>query len=150
MGIEDILSSEKSFRYRLLDRMRTDCEYYLGYGNRAAKHLWGNTEEKQIEYMKALWNSFADDEKPEWLSFEKILEYEKEMVLKPDFNSRAIEQISFEELLPSTVGAALDAHFSEQGWELQLWHVGESSGYQVFFGTGVQVDNLYEYGFPYL
>lgn len=23
-------------------------------------------------------------------------------------------------------------------------------GYQVFFGTGVQVDNLYEYGFPYL
>jgi hypothetical protein len=30
--------------------------------------------------MKLLWNSFAADEKPEWLTLEKIMGYEKAMV----------------------------------------------------------------------
>lgn len=79
MNLNEILSRDKTFRYQLLDRLRSDCEYYLGYGNRYFGHLWGSTEIEHIEYMKALWNSFKEDEKPEWLSFSKILEYEKAM-----------------------------------------------------------------------
>ena len=79
MTLKEILNSEPSFRYRLLDRMRTDCEYYLGYGGRHPKNLWAENEKEQIAYMKALWNSFNSEDKPEWLSYEKILRYEKEM-----------------------------------------------------------------------
>lgn len=68
------------FDYMLLDRLRTDCEYYLGYGNRYAGHLWAKDEKKQIEKMKELYDGFSDNKKPEWLPYEKILEYEKLMV----------------------------------------------------------------------
>lgn len=79
MELSDMLKHDEKFRYRMLDRMRCDCDYYLGYGNRQAKHLWALNESDHIEYMKALWNSFAEDQKPEWLTFEQILEYEKKM-----------------------------------------------------------------------
>jgi len=52
----------------------------------------------------------------------------------------------FYDILPLPVGAALDKHFEQKGWELQFL----GGGYQIFFGVGVQVDNLYEYGFPHL
>lgn len=31
-----ILNREKKFRYQLLDRMRSDCDYYLGNGRMIA------------------------------------------------------------------------------------------------------------------
>lgn len=58
--------------------------------------------------------------------------------------------ITFSELVGGKMGDDLDAHFKNKAWELQEWTNDSSTGYQVFFGTGVQVDNLYEYGFPYL
>lgn len=72
--------SDESQKYRLLDRMRTDCEYYLGNGGRCAKHLWSGNERDHIDNMKALWESFPEDKKPEWLSYEQILSYEKQML----------------------------------------------------------------------
>jgi hypothetical protein len=66
--------------YQLLGRLQMDCEYYLGYGNRNAKRLWAGTEKAQIEKMKELHNSFADDAKPEWLTFDQILKYEQLMI----------------------------------------------------------------------
>lgn len=69
-----------SFKYMLLSRMRSDCDYYLGNGNRLKKFLWSNNEREHIANMKALWNSFPADEKPEWLTMEQIEEYEKEML----------------------------------------------------------------------
>ena len=30
--------------------------------------------------MKKLYNSFPDDQKPEWLTYEQILDYEKAMI----------------------------------------------------------------------
>ena len=69
-------------RYMLLDRMRCDCLYYLGNGNRHSKHLWAVGKPKEhIQYMKWLWNSFSKDAKPEWLSFEEIEEFEKQMCI---------------------------------------------------------------------
>lgn len=68
------------FKYMLLDRMKQDCNYYLGNGNRLKKYLWSNDEKEHIENMKALWNSFPDEKKPEWLTMEQIEAYEKEML----------------------------------------------------------------------
>ena len=39
-----------------------------------------NTEYKQIEYMKQLYNSFDEDEKPHWLSMSQILDYARQMI----------------------------------------------------------------------
>lgn len=74
-----ILKSEISYRYQLLSRLRMDCDYYLGYGNRYAPHLWAQNEQDQITSMKQLWESFAEDDKPEWLTWEQILDYERKM-----------------------------------------------------------------------
>lgn len=78
--MKGFVSKEKRFQYQMLDRLRTDCDYYLGYGNRYAGCLWAKSEKKQIAEMKAIWNSFSEDEKPEWLTWEKIEKYEEEMV----------------------------------------------------------------------
>ena len=67
------------FQYQMLDRMRSDCEYFLGYGNRCEKHLWGKSVDKHINAMKLAWNQLPADGKPEWLSYEDICEYEKKM-----------------------------------------------------------------------
>lgn len=69
----------KSFLYMLLDRLRIDCDFYLGFGNRHSKYLWAGNEADQIGYMKAIWNMLSDSEKPEWLTYDKILEYEMKM-----------------------------------------------------------------------
>lgn len=74
-----VLKSEAKFRYMLLDRMRQDCKYYLGNGNRNPENLMEGNERDQILFMKDIWNSFPDDEKPEWLTWEDILEFEERM-----------------------------------------------------------------------
>lgn len=71
--------SPYQFNYMLLSRMQSDCEYFLGYGNRSESRLWAGNVKDQIEKMKELWNSFPEDQKPEWLTYDGILEYEKRM-----------------------------------------------------------------------
>lgn len=80
LDLDWVLSRDKHFRYQLLDRMRSDCDYYLGYGNRHPKYLWAGSEKEQIDTMKALWLSFSEENKPEWLTLERIEAYEKEML----------------------------------------------------------------------
>nr|WP_279231150.1 LPD11 domain-containing protein [Blautia luti] len=63
----------------MLSRLQSDCEYYLNYGNRCTGRLYYLDEEKQIAAMKKLGKEFPDDGKPEWLTWEQILEYEKAM-----------------------------------------------------------------------
>ena len=36
--------------------------------------------EDQIDNMKALWNSFSEEGKPEWLSMEQIDKYKEQLV----------------------------------------------------------------------
>ena len=67
------------FEYAMLDRLRMDCEYFLGYGGRSVAVLYYHDIKTHIEHMKQLWNAFPEDEKPKWLPWEKILEYEKQM-----------------------------------------------------------------------
>ncbi|MFC5402466.1 LPD11 domain-containing protein [Cohnella soli] len=67
------------FNYMLLDRLQSDCKYYLGYGNRSESCLWAGSVKEQIEKMMELHNSFPEGQKPEWLTYEGILDYEKQM-----------------------------------------------------------------------
>lgn len=78
-AIKDVLDGDSSYRYQFLDRLRSDCDYYLGYGNRNEQNLWAKNEKDQIAYMKAIWGSFSENEKPEWISYEDILGYENKM-----------------------------------------------------------------------
>ncbi len=67
--------------YRLLDRLRSDCEYYLGAGQFSEKHLWAGSVEAQISKMRELYAALP--EKPEWLTEQDIDRYETQMSLKP-------------------------------------------------------------------
>lgn len=74
---------DESFRYQMLDRLRSDCVYYLGYGNRCANHLWAcGDEAKQILHMMALYQSFPDNKKPEWLTADDIENFAVQMIGK--------------------------------------------------------------------
>lgn len=85
--LDEILKSEPRFRYMLLSRLQTDCEYYLGYGYRNERKLWAGNVRDHIWYMKAIWNSFPKGEKPQWLSMEQIEKYEKEMGVSSGFTA---------------------------------------------------------------
>ncbi len=65
------------FDYQLLARLQQDCDYYLGCGNRAQKHLWAGDEVQQIAKMKEVYAALP--EKPEWLTLERIEQYEAAM-----------------------------------------------------------------------
>lgn len=65
--------------YMMLDRLRTDCEYFLGNGNGYLGHLYYKDVDKHIEEMKKIYESFSDEEKPEWISLEDIDNYKQKM-----------------------------------------------------------------------
>ena len=71
--------STNSFNYQLLGRLQMDCEYYLGHGNRAVKHLWADNEAEQIAKMKEIFEALP--EKPEWITLEKSAESEAALVV---------------------------------------------------------------------
>jgi len=77
--MENWKTYEPRFRYMMLSRMKSDCDYYLGNGNRYADHLWAGTEEKQIANMKALWDTFDSEDKPEWLTKDELKEYARQL-----------------------------------------------------------------------
>ena len=63
--------------YVLLDRLRADCEYFLGAGGRSEKHLWAGSVYAQIRKMRELYDALP--EKPEWLTAEAIDRYAAQM-----------------------------------------------------------------------
>lgn len=73
-------AGDAEFRYRLLSRCIQDCKYFLGCGSRFSKYLWGCCVENHIQAMRILWDSFSDDEKPEWTSLEEIERFSKKML----------------------------------------------------------------------
>lgn len=63
------------FDYMMLDRMRVDCEYYKSAEHFNSSHA--STIRETIEEMKRIWNKFPKDLKPNWITYEQILGYEK-------------------------------------------------------------------------
>ena len=77
---EELVSMNKVLRSQLLGRLESDCKYYLGLGYRNPDILWAKEEREQIQVMKMLFESFDEDEKPDWISMADIEQYEKEML----------------------------------------------------------------------
>lgn len=67
--------------YRLLGRLKADCDYFLGTGGRAEKHLWAGNVREQIAKMRELYAALP--EKTEWLTPEDIDRYAQRM--EPSF-----------------------------------------------------------------
>lgn len=80
-------SNDPSFNYQMLDRLRSDCEYYLGNGNRCTKFLWAKDEQTHIDIMRALYDKVP--EPPEWLSKDQIDSYEQQMVLDKQIDANS-------------------------------------------------------------
>lgn len=80
-NLEWVLAHDEKYRYQLLSRMQMDCNAFLGISNRRGSEagLWAGNIKEHIEYMKALWNSFPPEKKPEWLTWEQIEKYEGDM-----------------------------------------------------------------------
>lgn len=69
--------ADHSGDYVLLDRLRADCDYFLGAGGRSEKHLWAGNVHAQIKKMRELYDALP--EKPEWLTAEAIDRYAAQM-----------------------------------------------------------------------
>jgi len=65
------------FQYMMLGRLKSDCDYFLGFGGRSERRLWAGNVKDQIKEMKERWNRL--EVKPEWLTMEQIEEYERQM-----------------------------------------------------------------------
>ena len=63
--------------YFLLSRLKADCDYFLGAGGRAEKHLWAGNVREQIAKMRELYAALPDE--PEWLTMEDIDRYAQRM-----------------------------------------------------------------------
>ena len=75
-----VQTRDYSFEYQLLDRLRTDCDYFLGAGGRSEKHLWAGNVYDQIKKMRELYDTLP--EKPEWLTKEAIDDYASRMAAR--------------------------------------------------------------------
>lgn len=74
---EDKIEKEQADDYAILNRLQSDCEYFLNWGNGSERNLYYHNIEDHILEMKKLWDKLI--KKPEWLSYEQIEEYEKNM-----------------------------------------------------------------------
>lgn len=74
--IDWLTSRDETFRYMMLDRLRSDCDYFLGYGDAHLK-IVNYSIFNHIRKMKAIWISLPI--KPEWLSYADIINYQYRM-----------------------------------------------------------------------
>ena len=77
MSFTENYAKDDIFLYMMLDRLRCDCEYFLGFGGRCERSLWACNVENQIEIMHEIWDYL--EVKPEWLTKEQIEDYKNQM-----------------------------------------------------------------------
>lgn len=69
----------RKFDYMMLDRLKTDCDYFLGNGDGFLGHLYYKNIDRHIEEMEKIYESFSNEEKPEWINLEDIKNYKEKM-----------------------------------------------------------------------
>ena len=75
--LEDWKKSEEIFCYRMLDRLKSDIDYFFGYGNKNEEFLWARDFEAQIYLMKELYNHLCATAKtPTYITMKDIINYE--------------------------------------------------------------------------
>lgn len=69
--------------YAMLHRLKMDCNYALAAAKISGKlclnHLYYHDVAKQIEEMRRLYDTFAEEDRPEWLSSDDIAMYEDQL-----------------------------------------------------------------------
>lgn len=75
-----ISKQSEEFNYQMLNIMKSDCDYCLANNIELKLCLCGFSVSECITFMTALYNSFPDDKKPEWISIEDINKYEEAML----------------------------------------------------------------------
>lgn len=70
----------REFDYMFLSRLESDCKYFLGNGNGYEGNLYYKEVNEHCDEMKKLYESFSDEDKPEWLTMEQIKEYREKML----------------------------------------------------------------------
>lgn len=72
---------DADFCPHLLGRMKSDCDYYLGYGQRDASVLWVKGDIKgHLDSMRKFYNSLPEGTRVDFLSEIIIKEYERKML----------------------------------------------------------------------
>ena len=79
MGVAWALEQGEVFCKNLLEKLGHQCMHCLREMQIPDGYLWAGAAEEQIKAMKILWHSFSEADKPEWPTWEQILQYEKEM-----------------------------------------------------------------------
>lgn len=74
--MNSILNLSTELRCDILDCLIQECGLYIRYGYDPDMLSTGNTA-RQLFLIKSIWNSLADQDKPEWCSDDLIKEYEK-------------------------------------------------------------------------
>ena len=106
-----------TYDYQLLDRLKSDCDYYLGacvdFGmdmTAAQKNLWAGNIEAQVSKMRELYDKLP--EKPDWLTMQDIDRYEHDMLTQRDNTAGQKESVSLSGEAKSARDSsrALDAH----------------------------------------
>lgn len=121
--------------YFLLSRLKADCEYFLGAGGRAEKHLWAGNVREQIAKMRELYDALP--EKPEWLTMEDIDRYAQrmeppyEVVVYHHFENGFDEQLDYQTLAKAEQAA-------------QKYVAGTMEGEDSFAYDGAGIYDLYE------
>lgn len=129
----DISNMDDSFKYRLLDRMRSDCEYYIN-GAKSNKHLFMQNPQAQIKAMKDIYNSFSEKDVPEWISMEDINNYERQMC-NPMIKNNMKENLVEDDLqqLKAEVENEVEKYMTSEGFEPD--EVKEYSAVDVYFDS---------------
>lgn len=88
--------------YRMLGRLKSDCEYFLGYGAGNEDALYYKNVAAHCDAMEKLWNSFSEADKPEWLTMEQIQEYRDKMTRELKENGLTTSVNNLSEALSET------------------------------------------------
>ena len=158
----DISNMDDSFKYRLLDRMRSDCEYYIN-GAKSNKHLFMQNPQAQIKAMKDIYNSFSEKDVPEWISMEDINNYERQMCnpmiknnmkenlveddlqqLKAEIENEVEKYMTSEGFEPDEVKeySAVDVYFDSKERDRAIVEVRAELSYDGLFELGLRLDKI--------
>lgn len=77
--MEDWSKHEPKFRYMMLDRLRQDCDYSLDRCDGSENVLWAKDKKSHIANMVALLKTFEPEDRPEWLTWDDIMNYAQRM-----------------------------------------------------------------------
>ena len=86
----------------MLGRLKSDCEYFLGYGAGNEDALYYKNVAAHCDAMEKLWNSFEAEDKPEWLTMEQIQEYRDKMTRELKENGLTTSVNNLSEALSET------------------------------------------------